>query len=172
MKRNGFIAVLVALLALILVVTPVMAQTATNVNGIEIFAGIKFGQVRYGATFVALVSPTPGLPGGGEIRASVNYTPNDPVVTGGTNTIVGGSWRQNIFDHTKFLGYIGGTIKKSGGTVIWLTGADINTAQITAELDVKEYSQGFSQYGGKSLNFSGLLSHRTFPPTITGSLAP
>ena len=173
MKRNVIIAVLVALLALIMVVSPVMAQVAPNVNGMEIFAGIKVGQVRYGATFVAVVTPTQGLPGGGEIRASVNYTPNDPLVgdtpgtVAGINHITGGSWRLNVFHGLNYLGFISGKVN-DGGTVDWTNAPKI--ALITTVLTVNDFSPNYKNFKNYKYNFIGYLSHQNYPPTVTGLL--
>lgn len=167
MKKVLIKAFLLSILAIVLITSPVLATlTATDqVQGIEIFAGVKVGQYRVGATFITIA--TGDLPG--TLRASVTYTPNEPLVEeGGTNTIVRGNWRLNVFENRKYKGYIKGTME-NGGTVDWSIVE--NKAEIKAQVTVtRVVGSGISVAKGDKGYFEGWLSHNEYPPTIEGTL--
>jgi hypothetical protein len=166
-KKIWLKALLAACFATVLTATPVLASTSTDsVQGIEIYAGFKLGQYRIGATFVSVASGT--VPG--TLRASVNYTPNEPLVdSSGTNLIVGGNWRMNIIEGGSYKGYISGRIAY-GGTVEWdetTTRAEVKADLVVTDVDV---SGGYSFGKGDTLHFVGTLDHNYFPPRIGGTL--
>jgi hypothetical protein len=170
MKRNVVMSILIALLAVLMVVSPVLASTQSvtdNLKGIEISVGFKLGNTRIGATFVSLA--TGDLPG--TLRASINYTPNEPLVgpPAGVNTITGGSWSLNVIKNGRFAGFVEGKI--CGGTVDW--GIVQNQAHIvmTNTLTVTRVcGQGLCLQKGDTGSFDGWLSHDAFPPSIMGTL--
>lgn len=131
-------------------------QTLTGVvDAIEIAAGSTEGDVTYGAAFVGQI--------GGDFNAfvefSIDYTPPEPAPNV-VHTIVGGSWRIERDD-----GVLAGTF--TGGTAAW----DENefNAAVTGELLVTEATGVFAAAGGTG-TFEGTLSHRTFPPSLDGTL--
>lgn len=131
-------------------------QTLTGVvDAIEIAAGNTEGDVTYGAAFVGQI--------GGDFNAfvefSIDYTPPEPAPNV-VHTIVGGSWRIERDD-----GVLAGTF--TGGTAAW----DDNefNAAVTGELLVTEATGVFAAAGGVG-TFTGTLSHRTFPPSLDGTL--
>jgi hypothetical protein len=133
------------------------ATTYTDeVRGVEISAGRVVGETRVGATFVGRASgQLPGL-----LYASVNYTPPRPGPSV-VNTIVGGRWSL-----VGPWGVLYGSF--TGGEVRWNSAGTL--ASVNADMTIVGGTVNGKVVSGGSGSFVGTLSHRTFPPTITGTL--
>ena len=125
------------------------------VDAIEISAGETHGDVTYGVDFVGRVD--------GDFDAfvefTIDYTPPEPAPSV-VHTIVGGSWSIEQDDGT-----LSGTF--AGGTAAW-DDTESNAA-VTGELLVTDATGVFAGLGGAG-SFTGTLSHRTFPPSLDGTL--
>ena len=157
--RRAILLLTVLTAALFLGNVPALAATKTytdEVRGVEISAGQIVGETRVGASFVGQASG--GLPA--SMFASINYTPPRPG-PGVTNTIVGGHWSLAGSWGVLFGSFTGGTVQwNRRGTV-----ASVNANMTITDGRVK----GRDVSGGVG-SFAGTLSHRTFPPTIRGTL--
>lgn len=179
---SGFVTFALALLAALLIAMvsapsaeaqqqqrAVAAQQVTYVDqlyGYEISPGIKYGGVRYGATFVGQAYGE--LPG--YFYGSLNYTPAS-VGPSVTNQIVGGYWSLKVFDsHGNYQGLVYGRF--TGGTVSWdQTGT---VAQVAATMSVTGGTGAYRGARGTGL-FNGQLDHgpwdrRVGLPTVGGQL--
>jgi hypothetical protein len=135
---------------------PEPGETITvEVSGLEIDAGDTEGDTTYGLRFVGAASG--GLEGAMEV--SLDYTPPNPG-PGVVNQIVGGSW-SIVSD----AGSLSGTV--ASGSATWDDG--VTEAAVEATFIIAEASGAYAAYAGSG-QFSGVLSHRFFPPRINGTL--
>jgi hypothetical protein len=157
--RRTILLLTVMTAALLLASGATLAATKTHtaeVRGVEVSAGQIVGETRVGATFVGRArGQLPGL-----LHASVNYTPPRPgpnVV----NTLVGGQW--------SLVGPWGALFGSfTGGEVRWNSAGMV--ASVKANMVITNGTVNGKGVSGGSGSFIGTLSHRTFPPTITGTL--
>lgn len=156
MKRTILMLVVVAALLLGSGVALAATTHVDKVRGIETSAGKIVGDTRVGATFVGKASGA--LPG--SMRASINYTPPRPG-PGVTNHIVGGKWSLK-----GKWGVLRGSF--TGGAVRWnSTGTK---AAVNARMKISGGTVRGERISGGSGRFRGTLNHRTFPPTVHGTL--
>lgn len=183
-RRSGvgsvlFIVALLAALLVAVVSTPsveaqqqqgaVAAGQTTYVDqlsGYEISPGIKYGGVRYGATFVGQAYGE--LPG--YFYGSINYTPAS-VGPSVTNQIIGGYWSLKAFDQQgNYQGIVYGRF--TGGTVSWDETGTV--AQVSATMSVMGGTRAYRGARGMGF-FNGQLDHgpwdqRVGLPTVGGQL--
>ena len=164
MRRRMLIVTVALLLGLLGAAPALAAPTATQsatMTGIEISPGFVSGATRVGATFVGTSSGE--LPGAWAVTVNSSPAALGPNVT---NTIVGGSWYLAVFHDGECDGVLWGDL--SSGTVQWNAAGD--AAALDATLTITGGIGNFSSLQGGGGTFSGQLSHRTFPPTIDGTL--
>jgi len=157
MKYMRFLAIILAILAVLIISMPVSANTTTSnytVNGVEIFAGIDYHGDNYGATFVAQAT---GTDNNGILRASINYRGTDPHTP--SNDIFGGNWTLTVTKYGKALGTIIGVVN-NGGSVSWgNTNTDIGHVQIGLTIiggtDTFKRIKGYGSFDGYDDHING-----------------
>ncbi len=126
-----------------------------GIGGREIWPGTTSGDVTTGLSFIGVTTGDVA----GSFQASMNYTPPNPgpnVV----NTLLGGTWSISSDD-----GNLSGTI--SGGMAIW--DDTTSNAAVTGQFVVVDGTGRFEDASGTG-EFTGVLSHLVFPPTLIGDL--
>jgi hypothetical protein len=183
MKKFRFLAIIVAILAVLIISVPATANSTQplifNIQGIEISPGIDIGNYNIGATFVgkAISSEYTGV-----MSTSVNYTPKDPVPNS-TNIFVGGSWSLTVTQSGKVIGYISGRIPWRGGSVTWNdddddnsgpnNGTEIGTVSTSLNVTIARgifYGITSGTFIGADDHVTGLFIGGIEVPTIAGTL--
>lgn len=147
--------VLLALLAVLVASPGTVAATSTpvivgQVSGIELCPQFVCGAASFAGSFVGMVDTESTT---GSFWGAVTYDGSLPP-TGESVDITGGDWL--IWTQQ---GTYSGSVRK-GGTI---TNNGDNTYTVSATLRL--------QHGGHgTLQFTGLLDHNVFPPTIEGSI--
>jgi hypothetical protein len=181
------VIVILVLAVLILAAAPVLAgppplpgtpPPTPNVNGVELFPGIDFGGINWGATFTAqaVVPFSNGLHNGVYnciLTASVNYTPDAPSASG--NQIVGGSFSLIAMQNGRNIGAIKGKIP--GGSILWSGGSSGTDYGLVSIPTLTISSTSYPFVGAKGGSFIGYDDHVDGPklfgitvPTVMGYL--
>ena len=185
-KMKVFFTILAILALFILTATPALASppplpwpwdppmSAPNVNGIELFAGVDFANINWGATFTAKAQVAyKGHTYDCNLTAAVDYTPDHPEA-GVTNQIVGGTFTLTAPPtRTSPGGVIRGRLNQDG-SITWYSGTDYGLVAIPS-LKIMSASGVFGEVKGG--RFEGFDNHVDGPiilgirvPTITGYL--
>ena len=141
-------------LALVLSAVPLLAASSPAisgvVSGIELCPQFICGEAIFAGTFAGTIGHKPTT---GSFWTGITHE-DLPTTTGGTSAITGGTWM--IRTRTKvYSGYVepGGTLTYNGD----------NTFAVSLTMVVTSGGTG-------TMNFTGILDHNPFPPTIVGTI--
>jgi len=152
-RRYSWIALVVVLVT---AAVPVRASSTPSVNGQ--FAGVELceqavcGAAYFVGVYVGQFGSNPFAVG--TITVAVKHDPLPPPYA--SADITGGGWSIKLLNGKTLSGII------SGGTLF-------NTNDGTFDVGVH---MTVTTNGSGTLTFEGVLSHNTFPPTISGRIRP
>jgi hypothetical protein len=134
---------------------PVQASSTPSIQGrvaaIELCAQFQCGAAIFVGVFTGQVNGAPAL---GTVAVAVTHDdlpePGDPPAA----IHNGGLWAIQLLSGRKFSGAV------TGGSLV---AHPDNTFTVSVDMAVS---------GGGTLHFGGILNHNTFPPTLTGLIAP
>jgi hypothetical protein len=173
MKKIRYLAIFIAILAIFVLAAPAMASpTAAGdypiVKGIEVFPGIDFANINWGATFVAQVNG----PYNATLSASIDYQGYNPVPNG-TNAFVGGCFTLTA---TQFKNSVIKGKLNNDGYVTWSGGAGTDSGHVVMPtlkiLSATGVFQGITggSFDGTDNHVSGLVIFGITVPTVSGTL--